>query len=368
MNPSTLIAFVLPDLVAGGAERVVLDLSGELLRRGHRVDLLLGRNEGELRDSVSAGIRLLELGVTKLRDAIQPLREYLAQERPDVIRADLWPLTSLTAFAAAGSAQSPKIAVCDHAPLTEQYASSLLQTLKLRISIFATYRKADAIIGVSDMVSAELANLAGVARDRVNTIYNPVPPPLLSGRSAQSLWGESPGKRVLTVGRLKSVKNHSLLIAAFECLLSEQHSTLAIVGEGEERAALERLVRERGLEGRVLMPGFSRTPGDWYTSADVFVLTSEFEGFGNVLVEAMHFGLPIVSTDCPGGPREILEDGKWGWLVNEGSAAELAQVITKAMNGKVDQVGLRRRALEFSVDRAVDAFEALVFEPASSRS
>jgi glycosyltransferase involved in cell wall biosynthesis len=346
------IAFLLPDLRMGGVERLTVDLVEELLGRGFKVDLVLLQRSGELLAQVPHGARIVELGAGRLRNAIGPLRHYLRETRPVALCAALWPLTVVALIAALGLGRQTRVVVAEHCSLVEQYRGSFL----LRATVRASYRLADAIVCTSDGVAGEIAGLAGLDRKRVTTIYNPVKPPPVSGTDPTSLWGEPQGKRILAVGRLKAQKNFALLLAAFAELLREREAVLAIVGEGEERPKLEAAIRTLGLGERVLLPGLSLTPGDWYQGADLFVLSSDYEGFALVLAEAMHFGLPIVSTDCPHGPAEVLGHGRWGRLVPVGDAPALARAMAAALESGTDAGAQRARANEFGVARAADEY------------
>jgi glycosyltransferase involved in cell wall biosynthesis len=354
-----LIAFVLPDLRAGGVERLTIDLIGEFLARGFRVDLVLLEQKGEFLTQVPPGTRVVSLGAKRFRNAVLPLRRYFREERPDAACGAMWSLTVVTILAAAGLARAPRVVVSDHNPLLRQHGARSLRRLELSLSLLATYRFADGIVAVSDDVAGEVAQLAGLGRSRVTIIHNPVPRPACSAQ-AGAAWEGAKGKRILTVGRLKTQKNHALLIDAFAKLAGERDATLAIVGDGALAPELAALIRERGLENRVLLPGFTPTPGDWYEGADLFVLSSDYEGFGNVLVEAMHFGLPVISTDCPGGPREILIGGKWGRLVPPGDRDALVQAMAATLDEPVDAAKQRKRAADFTVERAADAYQALM--------
>ena len=360
------VAFLLPDIGGGGAERLTIDLMAGMVRRGARVDLLLQRFSGEFMHLVPPEVRRIDLAAPRIRDAFSPLRRYLAEDRPDTLIAAMWPFTVIALMARRLARSPTRIVVADHCSLRSQYAASGLTYAALRASIRALYPSADRIVGVSRGVAEEVADLAGLKADAVKVVYNPVPPPLTSGHEADRqagdhLWQGLDGKRILSIGRLKAQKNHGLLLDAFARLAERENAVLAIVGVGELQAELAARVRQLGLADRVIMPGFSATPGDWYASADLFVLPSDYEGFGNVLVEALHCGLPVVSTDCPHGPSEVLGDGQWGRLVPPGDAAALADAMRAALHQTVDPQDQRNRAAEFSVTRAVDAYWDLAF-------
>jgi glycosyltransferase involved in cell wall biosynthesis len=353
-------AFLLPDMGGGGTERLTVELANGFAARGARVDCVLMQARGEFLPLLSPLVRVVDLNVPRLRHVPGALRSWLRAERPDALLAAMWPLTSAAIVAATGLKHRPRLFLSDHCPLREQYAAPLRTSLSLRLSVPLTYRRADGIIAVSQGLAKEMAGLAHVPTGRVRTILNPVSAPALSAKGA-AVWGDAPGPRLLAVGKLKPEKNFALLISAFARFAASRPGTLVIVGEGQERRELEGLIARLGLEGRVLMPGFCATVGDWYAGADLFVLSSNYEGFGNVMVEAMHFGLPVVATDCPHGPAEALGGGRWGALVPCGDEAALAKAIGKALGHPADRDAQRARAAEFSAERAVDAYWQAMF-------
>lgn len=360
------LAFLLPDLQPGGAEKVTLELAAAAVSRGHDVDLLLAAKRGALLDAVPQGVRLVTFDVDRLLHLFGHLRTYFRQERPHALVAAMWPLPVLAIAAGIGLAARPRIIAAEHCSLRLQYAEPARTSLLLQASVRATYRFADALVGVSDGVAGEIADLAGLPRGRVASIANPVPRPAQSASPPQDVaaWHARPGLHILAAGRLKAVKNFRLAIAAAGRLRERGiPAQLAIIGEGEERAALEADIARSGLADHVLLPGHSATPGDWYAAADVFLLTSDYEGLGNVLVEALHFGLPVVSTDCPYGPREVLGDGRWGRLTPMGDAAALADAIAATMASPPRSEDQRRRAADYSVERAAAAYLALMDAP-----
>ena len=175
---------------------------------------------------------------------------------------------------------------------------------------------------------------------------------------AEAIW-QGRGPRILTVGSLKPVKNHALLLRAFARLAMPQ-ARLMIVGQGPEEGSLRQLVAELGLGQRVILAGFHADPAALYATADLFALSSDHEGFGNVLVEALSYGLPVVSTDCPAGPAEILGGGRWGGLVPVGDEEALAGAMAAALSAPVDRDALRARAADFAPEIAARKYLDLV--------
>lgn len=354
-------AFVLPNLGGGGAERLTIDLMAGFLERGARVDLVVLEWSGEFVGLVPAGVRVFDLKAARLRGALMPLRAYLKCERPDAVLAAMWPLTTLVQLAALGLHRKPRIVLSEHCALRQQYEGQPGALAAMRLSMRG-YRWADRVVAVSEALGADIAKLAGLRAERVRTIHNPIDPPLRSDPAGPGPWGDRAGKRILAVGKLKPQKNFALLIEAFARIASSTDASLAIVGEGALRSQLEAQVARLGLQGRVQLPGFSTTPGDWYAGADLFVLPSDYEGFGNVLVEAMHCGLPVVATDCPFGPAEVLGHGQWGTLVPPGDAEALAGAIRAALACPADSQRQRVRATDFSAHHAVRAYWQVLFE------
>ncbi len=354
---------------AGGTERLTIDLMSGFLRRGHPVDLVLLAQEGDLLDQVPDSVNIINLAVPRIWHALPPLRRYFQQHRPAGMIAALSPLTVIAALATRSIGNRPRLLLSDHCSLRQQYAAQPRMLKTMQLAMAATYRLADAVVGVSQGVSTEIAEMALLPRSKVSTIYNPVGPPRRSNPppSDQTLWAERSGKRILSVGSLKSQKNHSLLLKAFAEFSQKTQAVLAIIGEGPERQALEAEIIALDLQDKVLLPGFTANPGDYYTTADLFVLSSDYEGMGNVIVEALHCGLPIVSTDCEFGPREILQPRSsashtqtYGQLVPTGNAPALCAAMQNQLATPPDQHHQKNRAHDFAIDIAVDAYLSLL--------
>jgi glycosyltransferase involved in cell wall biosynthesis len=337
------LALLLPNLEAGGAERVTLTLAAEFIAAGDQVDLVVLEARGALIEAVPPGVRLVVLGAARLRQAFRPLARYLSSARPDAILAQMWPLSSIAVWAARRS--RTRVVVVEHNNLSAYAATwNLAARLALRPALWASHRRAAARVAVSQGAADDLARLCGLPRGAVAAIHNPIP--LACARTPLDTpdWGGG-GRRVLSVGKLKSQKNHRLLVEAF-ARMSEPRDRLAIVGDGEEHVALERLAASLGIGDRLLLPGFTLDTGPWYASADLFVLSSDYEGFANVVAEALGHGLTVVSTDCPSGPAEIL-DGV-GRLVPMGDAGALAQAMAAALAAPDDPCQARARAAHFA--------------------
>lgn len=358
------ICLLLPDLRGGGAERVCLDLAAQFVAAGHEVDLVLMQRRGELLDLVPDGVRIVDLQARRARDVLFPLKRYLQQSRPDCLFVNLWPLTSIAVLSRALALWKGRLIVVEHSTLSHQYAQwGLLHGILLRMSMIVSYRFADKIVAVSAGVAKDLEQLAWLEPDQVVVVHNPIvqarPVAPAAIAMAEAMWRAPNGQRCLTVGSLKDQKNHALLLQAFASLPMPE-ARLMIVGQGQNEAKLRALVRQLGLEGRVILAGFHVDPAPFYASANLFVLSSDYEGFGNVIVEALSFGLPVVATDCPSGPAEILGHGRWGRLVPVRDERALADAMTAALSAPVDRDALKARAADFAPDIAARKYLDLV--------
>ncbi|MGD9660038.1 MAG: glycosyltransferase [Porticoccaceae bacterium] len=351
------IAVLLPDLRPGGAEKLHLALAQEWLHEGISVEFVLRQAQGELLACLPQNARVINLRAPRVRYSILRLARYLRAHQPDVLLAAMWPLTVIAPLAARLAGYRGSVVISEHAPQSLSYANrGKLHNTLMSASMRIFYPLADARVAVSSGVADDMARLSGIKRSDIAVIHNPA----ATGRLVKPDECPLPtppmtGPLVLAVGTLKPVKRHDILIRAF-ARLKLPNTRLYILGEGKERTSLEALIRELGMEDCILMPGFQMNTAPWYAHADLFVLSSDYEGFGNVIVEALEQGTPVVSTDCPSGPREILEDGKYGTLVPVGDVEALANAMQDALCREHDPEMLMRRAQDFSVDKAVDAY------------
>ncbi|WP_366657476.1 glycosyltransferase [Fodinicurvata sp. EGI_FJ10296] len=351
------IAIILPDLRGGGVERVRLVLAREFARQGHEVEFALMCARGELLEEAMAEFPIVELGAGRLRAVPLALARYLRRSQTDALLVAMWPLTALAVLGRRLARRNVNIIISDHGMLSRQYGGhGRFHGAMLRFSIAMTYPRAEARVGVSRGVVLDLAHLSGMDPNRFTVINNPVPFP--SGASsaavadAERRWGRAEGKRILTVGRFKSVKNHSLLLKAFSSLVRRCEASLMFVGNGELEPELRAQAASLGVDRRVIFAGFQPNPIPFYHTADLFVLSSDYEGFGNVIIEALACGTPVVSTDCPTGPREILEDGIYGRLVPVGDEGALARALEDALSVDWDTALLKKRAADFTPEHA----------------
>ena len=355
------ISIVLPNLKFGGAERLHLNLAEDWAHRGHEVEFILMRKEGEFLSLVSEQIGIVSLDADRLRNVVFPLTKYLRKSRPDHIIAAMWPLTSYAIISWLLSGRIGKIFVSDHVHLSVSAIHEIhISQLYLKGFIMLTYPFADGIIAVSNGVKEDLMKIGHLASNKIKVIYNPVALGVPTSRGSQEnrvkLWGVDCIYNILAVGELKKQKDYENLIKSFSLLPSEINAKLIILGEGLLRESLSQLIEQLNLNHRVDLHGFVHHPYPWYRTADLFVLSSRWEGFGNVIVEALECGVPVVSTDCPSGPSEILENGHYGKLVPVGDPFALAAAMEESLSQSHDCTLLMKRAKDFSVPKISDLY------------
>jgi glycosyltransferase involved in cell wall biosynthesis len=222
----------------------------------------------------------------------------------------------------------------------------------------------EAIITISDGVARDLARITGIDEEEMTTVYNPAFDPTIPQKATEEVdhpWLNDETKQVVIgVGSMKPQKDFPTLLRAVHHLQERQETHLIILGKGDGKPALKELAQSLGIADRVSFPGFVENPYAYMARANVFALSSAWEGFGNVIVEAMACGTPVVCTDCPGGPAEILNDGEYGPLVPVGDHEALATAIQQMLESPPDPNTLVNRARAFSIEKIVDEYERVL--------
>jgi glycosyltransferase involved in cell wall biosynthesis len=364
------VAIYLHDLSGGGVERQSLIIAEEFRRHGADVTLVLHRLRGQLLDQVPAGLRIVDLNSSRTLTDVVGLIRFLRTEKPDILLSNV-DLNNVAALLAKGiSLSKTKIVICQHNPISSNFVMGenwLYRYIALSYRVLAPL--ICRAVAVSEGVAAELGNIAGLPPERVLTINNPVVGPDFQARSeepADHPWFHQPQHPVfLTAGRLVTQKDHATMIRALAIHRQHHDSRLIILGSGPLRPVLVELVARLGLTGCVDFLGFHSNALPYIRQADAFLLSSRCEGFGNVIVEALGCGTPVISTRCEHGPAEILDNGRYGVLVEPQDplalAAAMDQVATLREQFPAEM--LRQRAGDFSyaacASRYMAVFKAL---------
>lgn len=378
----------------GGAERVILNLGCGLCAQGHKVDLLMARCTGLFLDQIPPEINVVNLKVHSARQslkmllhlrkdtlfwlrmvftrnahyvlgALPDLVEYLKRERPDALISSMDYPNAVAVLARDLARVSSRVILTVHTTLSEQVANSTKPRIKAQVEVNRRfYPRADAVVTVSQGVADDLARVLGLPVENFTTIYNPVVSDQLFRQAAEHLshpWfrdGEPPV--ILSAGGLRPAKDHMTLLYAFSIARLKRPLRLIILGEGKLRGDLTRQAEELGISADLDLPGFVNNPYQYMKHASLFVLSSVLEGFSMVLIEAMVCGCPVVSTDCPNGPKEILENGRFGVLVPAGDAQAMASAILHSLDDPIDESALIERGRAFSIQKAVKKYLDLI--------
>lgn len=363
-NKETKIAILLPNLRAGGAERVSVNLANELASRGYLVDVVLFDLEGELVELLNSDVNVVGLSAPRIRSGFVPLLSLIRNGNYDAVLACMWPLTVMAVLAKLFSWTKTRIILVEHCTWSmSEIIRSTFHRWIIRLSMKILFPFADGIIAVSNGASDDLARFAYIQRRNITTIYNPVVSPKIAMSTIAKIplrWLCDGHLRILAVGTLKAVKDFPTLLRAFSELRKNKDVHLLILGEGKCRQQLNEIVENLRISEYVEMPGFVADTSAYFEHADLFVLTSISEALPTVLIEALDAGIPIVSTDCPSGPREILEDGKHGILVPVGDAEKLAAAMLQSLSSTHDKEVLKAKAQDFTIKKAADEYLALL--------
>jgi glycosyltransferase involved in cell wall biosynthesis len=360
INDSRRIAIFLPSLAGGGAERIMCNLAVALAERGIRADLVLANKAGPYLRDVPPSVRIVDLASDRVIASIPGLVRYLRREKPHSVISALSHANLAAAISHLLARSRARLVVSERIAFVQTQAhSKVARTWLFPFLIPLLYGRADQIVAVSQGVADQLVDVLGLPRDKVAVIYNPVVGEKLLRNAEEPLdhpWfvPQAPPV-VLAAGRLVAQKDFQTLIRAFALVRNSRPARLMILGEGKERSMLERLARRLKIADDVNLPGFVDNPYKYMSRAGVFASSSLFEGFCNVIVEAMACGTPVISTDCPSGPTEILEHGRWGRLVAVGDADGLAQAINDVLD-EPSHPDVRSRAAMFSVEKTADAY------------
>jgi glycosyltransferase involved in cell wall biosynthesis len=367
-----VISFYLPSLCGGGAERVIVNLAQGITDRGTRVDLVVAAAEGALLDQLPPAVRLVDLRASRVLRSLTPLAGYLRRERPRVLVSSMGHANLVALWAARLAGRVTPVIVTEHNTLSQETRQERRLAGRLWPHLLRTfYPWAARIVAVSRGAADDLASTSGLSRHQVEVIYNPVITPTMMALARQAPdhpWF-APGQPpvILGAGRLTRQKDFFTLVRAFAEVRRRRPGRLVILGEGEDRPALEALARELGLADDVALPGFQQNALAYMAGSAVFVLSSAWEGLPTVLIEALAAGTRVVSTDCPSGPREILQGGRLGALVPVGDAAALAAAMLEALERPAGAVPLEALT-PFTRDAAVDHYLRLIESVAPARA
>ena len=364
----------LPDLIGGGAQRTAVNIVNHL-GASFRASLVIGNSDGPYDRLIQDHVRVIDLGRRRVRDCIRPLAGVLRKESPKVLFSP-YPDANV-ALALANRLSRSRLPIVVRESNNRSAREARWGWLKDRL-VRWSYRGADKVVALSKGVARDLMKRYALSPEKVVTIYNPVDLEEIerlshepSGETQEEGNTSSKTLKVVSVGRLVRQKGFDLLIRAFASI-ADREARLVLIGKGECREALIRLAEDLGVADRVSLPGFQLNPYPWMKGADLFVLSSRWEGFGHVIVEAMACGVCVLATRCPSGPDEIITDGVDGMLCDPDSVENLARRIDDLLKRPEERARLSQRGKEtvrrFDARRITSQYEDVFREVLGRRA
>ncbi len=362
---TSTICFFNYDLGFGGTEKVIVSLANYFSLLGRKVTILTLSDRNDFAAFLQPEIKIVSLKVDKIKLALPKLIHFIMKNKFDNFFSNVWPLTSVSFIVRIFSPKT-KLLFVEHCNISMQFQNrSYLFKLFQKISISLFYKFAHHVIAVSIGVKEDLMGM-NVKKDKIQVIYNPVITKSLKEENISNLaiknWTKSKHNKLIAVGEFKAQKNFLNLVEAIYFAKSSLNLDLSllILGDGEQMPYISSQIKKMDLEENIFLAGWVNDPLPYYNLADLFVLSSDYEGFGVVIVEAMSCGLNIVSTDCKSGPSEILMNGDLGTLCRVNDPESLANSIMHALKHPHDQDTLVRRSEDFSEKKIGKLYEEII--------
>lgn len=340
---------------------MINNLAQGFLDAGFRVDMVIARAHGEHLDSIPEGVYQVRLGTKHTWSALPGLVRYLRSVDPAALLAVKDRAIRVAVLARWLSGKKLRIA----GRIGTTVSAALEGKGRIRIWGWHTgmrlfYKHADKIVAVSHGVAMDIRSITGLTESKVPTIPNPVVTQRIFTLAKEPLdqkWFEDPDIKVIVgIGRLTRQKDFPTLIRAFAEVRKHMNCRLIILGEGGQRQEMESLILDLGLTGDILLPGFVVNPYQWLGRSSLFVLSSLWEGSPNALTEALALGIPVVSTNCRSGPREVLKGGKYGSLVALGDVGSMAAAMSWTLDSPPGSDYLRGAVKDYSVQKSTTSY------------
>ncbi len=363
---SKRICFVIAAFSDGGVSRVVSNLANEFIDRGIDVDVVaLVPNYYTSKRQYASEVNLISLGGPRILSFILLWRYFMQNRDYDAIISAIDFVNVHTMLASKMARVRSKVIVTTHTNLSEEKRQISSKILKVVYRLASSlYPLAENVCAVSSGVATSMHEELGLRGVDIQVIYNPIvhKEMLKTVPDRPHLWYSEKIPVIIGCGRLTKQKNFKQLINAFSKLTQHQKVRLILLGDGQLKDELVQQVEVLGLSEYVYFAGNVVNPLDYFYYSRMLVVSSLWEGFGNIIVEALSMGCPVVSTDCPSGPSEILENGKWGRLVETNNEAALYQAMLEELSDQqVSKSFLQKRASDFTVNDIAEKYLSLVY-------
>lgn len=350
-----------------GVDRVMSNLLPAMVTHGLSVDLLTLENHGPHLKNPPPGLRIIPLGRAHVNTAAPALVKYLRLNRPSALLTDKDRVNRTAILARFLAGVDTRVYVRVGTTVSVNLAGRKAWDRWLQFSsIKYLYPFADGVLVPSQGCADDLQKISGNRIERLRMVPSPIIrddlPRLALDRESISGKMGGPDPWIIGIGELSRRKDYATFLEAFAHVLKHRPARMVILGEGRQRANLESIAARLGIADRVFLPGFVSNPYAWLNQANVFVHTSRWEGMPVALIEAMALGVPVVSTDCPSGPREVLDGGRLGRLVTVGDAEGVAKGICSCLDQPVEPDVLKQAVAKYRVDKSAQAYiEAMGF-------
>ncbi len=361
------IVFFSWDLGRGGAETVTFNLSNYLCEKGNEIHILTINNKDQLSERLNKEVKFTTFNKQKIISSLIPLIRFIRTENIDCFISNTWPVTIISVIASffcSGFRQ--RLFLVEHCNLNEEFKHrGILFRLLLRLSIALLHNQAYKVITVSNGVREDLIR-KGLRSKKAKVIYNPAYPTLaeneINDEDGKRKWFKEECLKISSIGHLHKQKNHLNLVRAIEILKNEKkiNCHAIIAGEGPERNNILALINQKNLTNNVTLVGAIDNPISLIKESDLFVLSSNYEGFGMVIVEALSVGKTVVSTDCQSGPAEIIGDNEFGYLCKINDSSELAEKIDLARKNNINPDKLITKSKEYTLEKIGPIYEEML--------
>jgi glycosyltransferase involved in cell wall biosynthesis len=370
-NSKLKIAVFVANLYGGGAERMMLNLAKGLAKKGIETQLVLAIAEGPYLNEIPNSIKVIDLKSKRVLCSVNKLRKYLVEQKPDVLISTLSRVNIAAILAKSFSGVNTKLILREANTFSVYLDSNKgIWDKIIDYMIKKLYRRGDKIVAVSEGVANDLKKTLPNLKNKITVIYNPVIDEEVFEKADEPVdndWlNDKKVPVIIAVGRISEQKDFSTLIKAFNIVLRQKEIRLLILGKynenDQEYLKLIELIDKLDINDKVKFEGFVTNPFSYLSRASVFVLSSKWEGLPGVLIQALACGCPAVSTDCPSGPNEVINNESIGYLSPVGDYEILADNILKTLSKNIDKTVLINRAKEFSVDKGADNYLKMIAE------
>ena len=352
------ILVVLPNFEGGGAERIHVNLANEWAKSGHEVIFCALEKKGPLIDLIDQKIKVIDLDCKRILFSLNPLIKTIRAIKPQKIVAAMWPVTTVTILAKLLSGSQSKIFLVEHCAYERIFAKLLGHSLfSIGLSKTLSYIFATKLISVSKGVENSIKKITILPNNKFKVIYNGIPIPKNLKDNKKTLFNTNK-KVILAAGTLKQRKDFITIIKALSILKLKNYKDLKlfILGDGPMRKQINDVIKKLDMENDVELLGFKKDVYPYMASSDLFVHSSEVEGFALVIAEALSCGTNVVSTDTPHGPKEILNNGEFGNLIPIGDEEQMANAVIEKILNPIDKEVLMKRANEFSIEKCAKLY------------